>query len=107
LRKATASNWTESLKGSRTRTDGAGLSSRCLTGSATVRQNREAESGRFAFSKKTAPAGLAPLARYGNDVVVVWGADDLATDNLLNFSTHSENTHGDGRRTPAGKSDRD
>ena len=43
----------------------------------TARQNREAESGLFVFSKKTAPAGLEPLARYGNDVVVVWDADDV------------------------------
>ena len=49
----------------------------------TARQNREAESGLFVFSKKTAPAGLEPLARYGNDVVVVWDADDLATDTHL------------------------
>ncbi len=49
----------------------------------TARQNREAESGLFVFSKKTAPAGLEPLARYGTDVVVVWDADDLATDTHL------------------------
>ena len=49
----------------------------------TARQNREAESGLFVFSKKTAPAGLEPLARYGNDVVVVWDADDVATDTHL------------------------
>ncbi len=46
----------------------------------TARQNREAESGLFVFSKKIAPTGLEPLARYGNDVVVVWDADDMATD---------------------------
>jgi hypothetical protein len=46
----------------------------------TARQNREAESGLFVFSKKTAPTGLELLARYGNDVVVVWDADDVATD---------------------------
>ena len=49
----------------------------------TARQNRDAESGLFVFSKKTAPAGLEPLARYGNDVVVVWDADDVATDTHL------------------------
>jgi hypothetical protein len=46
----------------------------------TARQNRDAESGLFMFSGKTAPAGLEPLARYGDDVVVVWDADDPATD---------------------------
>jgi hypothetical protein len=49
----------------------------------TARHNRDAESGLFVFSKKTAPAGLEPLARYGNDVVVVWDADDVATDTHL------------------------
>jgi hypothetical protein len=49
----------------------------------TARQNRGAESGLFVFSKKTAPAGLEPLARYGDDVVVVWDADDPATDSCL------------------------
>jgi len=49
----------------------------------TARQNRGAESGLFVFSKKTAPAGLEPLARYGNDVVVVWDADDVTTDSHL------------------------
>lgn len=54
-----------------------------LTEIEIARQNREADSGLFVFSKKTAPAGLEPLARYGNDVVVVWDADDLATDSHL------------------------
>jgi len=49
----------------------------------TARQNREAESGLFVFSKKTAPAGLEPLARYGNDVIVVWDADDFASHTHL------------------------
>jgi hypothetical protein len=49
----------------------------------TARQNRDAESGLFVFSKKTAPVGLEPLARYGNDVVVVWDADDVTTDSHL------------------------
>jgi hypothetical protein len=49
----------------------------------TARQNRDAESGLFVFSSKIAPAGLEPLARYGSDVVVVWDADDQATDLCL------------------------
>lgn len=49
----------------------------------TARQNRGAESGLFVFSKKISPVGLEPLARYGNDVVVVWDADDVATDTHL------------------------
>ena len=49
----------------------------------TARQNRDAESGLFVFSKRTAPVGLEPLARYGNDVVVIWDADDLMTDSHM------------------------
>jgi hypothetical protein len=49
----------------------------------TARQNRDAESGLFVFSRKTAQVGLEPLARYGNDVVVVWDADDVTTDSHL------------------------
>ena len=62
----------------------------------TARQNREAESGLFVFSKKTAPAGLEPLARYGNDVVVVWDADDVATDTHLRLAQLRQ--HGRRRR---------
>jgi hypothetical protein len=45
-----------------------------------ARQNRCADAGLFVFAKKNAPAGIEPLARYGHDVVVVWDADDPATD---------------------------
>jgi hypothetical protein len=45
-----------------------------------ARQNRGAESGLFVFSAKTAPAGLEPVARYGNDVVIVWDPDNPASD---------------------------
>jgi hypothetical protein len=48
-----------------------------------ARQNRGAQVGIFVFSKTCAPDGTAPLVRYGKDVLVVWGADDPATDVLL------------------------
>ena len=35
------------------------------------------------FSKKTAPAGLEPFQRYGNDFVVIWDAEDPASDVFL------------------------
>jgi hypothetical protein len=54
-----------------------------LTEMAIARQNRAADSGLFVFSKKVAPTGLEPLARYGDDVVVVWDADDPTTDSWL------------------------
>jgi len=48
-----------------------------------ARKNRDAEVGMFVFSAKTAPAGLEPLTRYGDDIVLVWDGDDPATDVVL------------------------
>jgi hypothetical protein len=45
-----------------------------------ARKNRGAEVGLFVFSKKTAPSGLDPVARYGNDVFVVWDAEEAGSD---------------------------
>jgi hypothetical protein len=49
----------------------------------TARKNRGADWGLFVFSKKTAPAGLEPFARYGSDFIVVWDAEDTASDVFL------------------------
>ena len=48
-----------------------------------ARKNRGAEVGLFVFSARTCPEGLEPLARYGNDVVVVWDAEDSHSDIAL------------------------
>jgi hypothetical protein len=48
-----------------------------------ARKNREASVGIFVFSKKTAPANQEPLLRYGNDVFVVWDAEDMNNDVIL------------------------
>jgi hypothetical protein len=45
-----------------------------------ARQNRCADAGLFVFAKGSAPPGIEPLARYGQDVVVLWDVDDSATD---------------------------
>ena len=51
---------------------------------AEARKNRDAGVGVFVFSQRTAPCDvLEPLARYGDDVVVVWDAEDSATDAYL------------------------
>jgi hypothetical protein len=47
------------------------------------RKNRQAKVGLFVFSRKTAPAGLAPMQRFGDDVFVVWDAEDLSSDVYL------------------------
>lgn len=49
----------------------------------TGRKNRAAEFGVFIWSRQTAPEGLKPLARYGSDLIVVWDAEDQATDPYL------------------------
>jgi hypothetical protein len=48
-----------------------------------ARKNREAQVGIFVFSTKTAPQNLRPIARHGNDVVVLWNAEDPLTDSFL------------------------
>jgi hypothetical protein len=45
-----------------------------------ARKNRSAQVGVFVFSARTAPEGLQPLARYGDDIVCVWDAEDDRTD---------------------------
>src|SRR5262245_33814433 len=48
-----------------------------------ARSNRGAGICLFVHSKRTAPAGLDALARYGHTLVVVWDADDELTDVVL------------------------
>lgn len=48
-----------------------------------ARTNRAAQVGLFVFSSKTAPAGLEPLTRYGNDVVIIWDADSEQNELML------------------------
>ncbi len=45
-----------------------------------ARRNRAASVCLFVHSAGTAPAGLPELHRWGSDIVVVWDADDPATD---------------------------
>ena len=48
-----------------------------------ARKNRGANIGVFVFSKRTAFAGLEAFNRYGNDIIVVWDAEDPASDVFL------------------------
>jgi len=48
-----------------------------------ARKNREASVGLFVFSAASAPAGLQPFARYGDDLIVTWDADDARSDVFL------------------------
>lgn len=47
------------------------------------RDNRAAQIGLFVFSKETTPEGMEPFSRYGQDVFVVWDAEDSSTDLYL------------------------
>lgn len=49
----------------------------------TGRKNREAQVGLFVFSQRNAPSGLDGVARFGDDVLVVWDAEDAASDLFL------------------------
>ena len=49
-----------------------------------ARKNRDAQLGIFVYSKRVAPEHLPPVSRFGDDIVVVWDADDPATD--VNFN---------------------
>jgi len=45
-----------------------------------ARRNRQAQVGVFVFSRKAAPEAIESLQRHGADIVVVWDADDPASD---------------------------
>ena len=48
------------------------------------RKNRQADVGLFVFSRRACGAQIAPLGRYGSDIVVAWDSEDPATDVILN-----------------------
>src|SRR5688572_16547084 len=48
-----------------------------------ARKNRDAGVGVFVFSKRTADWQIAPLGRYGADVVLVWDCEDALSDVIL------------------------
>lgn len=45
-----------------------------------ARENRGAELGVFLYSKLAAPQGMPPFTRHGNDLVVIWDAEDRTSD---------------------------
>jgi hypothetical protein len=53
---------------------------RALAEMEEARKNRQAQIGVFVFSRTTAPDGLQPFARYGNNIVVIWDPDDANSD---------------------------
>jgi hypothetical protein len=47
---------------------------------ADARKNRDADVGIFVFARDTAPTGIEPFSRHGDDLFVVWDHADPATD---------------------------
>jgi len=48
-----------------------------------ARKNRDASVGLFVFSQKSAPEGMDTLIRHGEDVFVVWDADQIESDVIV------------------------
>ena len=48
-----------------------------------ARKNRGAQIGIFVFSAKTAVPSLEPFARFGDDLIVIWNAEDVTSDVYL------------------------
>jgi hypothetical protein len=53
---------------------------RALAEMEEARKNRQAQVGVFVFSRNSAPEGLQPFVRYGNDLAITWDPDDPASD---------------------------
>jgi hypothetical protein len=49
----------------------------------TARKNRGAQVGVFIYSAQSAPVSLEKLARYGDDLIVVWDPDDPADEIVI------------------------
>jgi len=45
-----------------------------------ARKNRQSQIGVFVFSQKTAPVTLQPFSRYGQDVLIIWDAEDSSSN---------------------------
>ncbi len=48
-----------------------------------AKKNRDASVGLFVFSSNSAPADLEAFKRYGDDLIVVWNAEDPTSDVIL------------------------
>ncbi|MCA9042261.1 MAG: hypothetical protein KDA65_18050 [Planctomycetaceae bacterium] len=59
---------------------------KALEESELARKNRGAQIGIFVFSSQSAPDVIEPFSRYGDDLVVIWDAEDANTDVYLNVA---------------------
>ena len=59
---------------------------RALAETAEARKNRQAQVGVFVFSTKSAPEEVQPFARYGNDIIITWDAENPDSDLLVRIA---------------------
>lgn len=57
--------------------------SKALAELEVARSNRGAQVGLFIMARSHAPAGFPEMARYGNDILVIWDDEDETTDAYL------------------------
>lgn len=57
--------------------------SKALAELEVARSNRGAQVGLFVMARSHAPSGFPEMARYGNDILVIWDAEDEGTDPYL------------------------
>ncbi|HEX3660158.1 MAG TPA: hypothetical protein VHU89_01935 [Acidobacteriaceae bacterium] len=70
----------------------------------SARKNRQAEIAVFIYSSQTAPAGQEVMCRHGNDIFVVWDAENIASDIHLRASADGrESTVDTQRESPDGR----
>jgi hypothetical protein len=53
---------------------------------ARARKNRDAQVGLVVMDRATAPEGVEALRRVADDVLVLWDADDIASDLALRLA---------------------
>jgi hypothetical protein len=63
--------------------DQAYTEAKALREIALARKNRDAQMGVFILARESAPEGFEPFRRVGSDLLVVWDAEDTATDVYL------------------------
>jgi len=83
LRFTTESAFAGAALGVEAKDDGSCTTSKALAEIDVARSNRSAEVGLFVMSKSHAPESFPLLSRHGNDILVVWDAEDELTDPYL------------------------
>jgi hypothetical protein len=70
-----------------------------------ARKNREAEVGIVVMDRASAPEGAEAIRRVGADLLVVWDADDVATDMQLRLAVSVARAMCVGKRAAEGRTE--